>query len=514
MTTETAIPVIVPLFNVNDETVAVSHWMVEDGDHVEAGQVLASVETSKASVEIEAPASGFVHMRAGIGAEVAVGKAICYLTDSAQAGALPPAAAPANGSDSRFEAGPDAPLRRVTPVAKKLMDAHGLEPDHFAGRSKIRKDDVLDRLQAPRESAEEEVPASGPTRFSTRALALLRERGLSPEAFVNAGLVREADVLRAIDPTAAAETRSTPAPSAGAESAGVETASSLAAAGVAFTASPLPRRKRIEAKYLQEGGANTLASTIVVACPTRGLRAAIREQEQIQGNATVLFLYEVSRLLADFPLLNAFYADGGANVYDEVNIGFAVDGGLGLKVPVIRQANKKSAVDIAIEIQDRIMDYLSESLSVEAIYGGTFTITDLSGEGVFTFNPLINRGQSAILGIGGEFFPPGSAEGMFNLILAFDHRITEGRQAAKFLGALAARIRNYEGPAVDSPRPAAVSEQAAAVRPAAIVLPQDLSCSRCLRTFEDLKALSAFLLPNVKGDGTTNLICSLCLRGF
>lgn len=132
------------------------------------------------------------------------------------------------------------------------------------------------------------------------------------------------------------------------------------------------------------------------------------------------------------------------NYYDEVNVGFAVDAGEGLKVPVIRDADKKELGAIAREIQDLLLAYTSGEITLEAASGGTFTVTDLSGEGVFSFHPLINQRQSAILGVGAEFHAPGSSEGLYQLILAFDHRLTEGRAAAQFLKDLRDKLSAYE----------------------------------------------------------------------
>jgi len=130
---------------------------------------------------------------------------------------------------------------------------------------------------------------------------------------------------------------------------------------------------------------------------------------------SAVIIFETARLLKTFPLFNAYCADGSIHFYEQVNIGFAVDADRGLKVPVIRDADTKSLPEIAAEMQEAVVDYLNDSLPMKSLAGGTFTVTDLSGDGVFAFHPLINQGQSAILGICGEFFPPGSKEGMFNL---------------------------------------------------------------------------------------------------
>jgi pyruvate/2-oxoglutarate dehydrogenase complex dihydrolipoamide acyltransferase (E2) component len=262
---------------------------------------------------------------------------------------------------------------------------------------------------------------------------------------------------------------------------------------------PLARAKQTEIRYLRSAHQNTLPSCVTVAVPTRGLRAAAEQHLGGGGNATAILLFETARLLRRYPLFNAFYADGAAHVYEEVNVGFAIDAGRGLKVPVIRTADKKALPEIAGEMQELLVQYLNDALPPRALAGGTFTLTDLSGEGVFEFLPMLNQAQSAILGIGGEFFPAGGKEGLFNLILAFDHQLAEGRQAARFLNELRTRLQSYEAAlrAADGPRPK-----------------EEPCCGECLRPFHELQALSVHLVPTVGADRSQGLICTMCLLGW
>jgi hypothetical protein len=143
---------------------------------------------------------------------------------------------------------------------------------------------------------------------------------------------------------------------------------------------------------------------------------------------------------------------------------------------------------------------------LESQAGGTFTITDLSNDGVLTFHPLINQGQSAILGIGAEFFPPGSREGFFNLILSFDHQLSEGRSAARLLRDLAQRLQAYE--------------TALAVEPDNHTGTEELHCAHCLTPLSRLQRLDPqgrgdlFLVQVVQPGGKTEHRCSVCLQGW
>ena len=264
------------------------------------------------------------------------------------------------------------------------------------------------------------------------------------------------------------------------------------------------RSKQTEIRYLTSGYHNTLPSVVTVAVPTLGLRAAVMQYAHGPGSTTAIILFEVARLLQHYPLFNAFYADGAACLYEAINIGFALDAGHGLKVPVIRHADTKSLPEIASEMQVMLHRYLDNTLRVDDLVAGTFTITDLSGEGVLTFHPLINQGQGAILGIGSAYGSGGGpVEGFFTLTLSFDHQLTEGQQAAQFLQELARRLQAYE---------AVMQTQSSEIH--------EPRCARCLTPLSRLRQLDPgqrgthFLVQIIQSDGTRAYCCSLCMQGW
>jgi len=360
--------VVIPRSAVNDLSVRLAAWRAADGERVEAGRVLAEIETSKAVLEIRAPAPGHVRRSRPEGCEVPVGGVLCYLTP-----------------------GPADPVPEL-----------------------------------------ESEPAAAGTgagvRLSRRAQALAEQHGIPLERFAGKGLVREADILALLGQAGAPR----------------DLSAGVAAKAVTYRREDLPKSKQAEARYLA-AGSNALASLVSVACPTRGLRAAASRHPEWGASPAAVIVHEAARLLRRHPVFNAFYEDGALNTYDEVNVGFALDAGSGLKVPVIRDADKKDLPAIAREIQDLLLSYYNGELGLEAQSGGTFTVTDLSAEGVFSFHPLINHRQAAILGVASEFCAPGSREGFFQLILAFDHRLSEGRAAARFLNELREALAAYEG---------------------------------------------------------------------
>jgi pyruvate/2-oxoglutarate dehydrogenase complex dihydrolipoamide acyltransferase (E2) component len=332
--------------------------------------------------------------------------------------------------------------------------------------------------------------ASQAARFSKGARRLLEERGVDESAFAGCGLVRARDILEHLGEQPPAQSAK-PA---------VAVQSPTGAVGVPTRSEPLSRSKRTEAKYIASGYHNTLQSAVTVAVPTKGLKAAAELHPQLEGNTTAVVVFETARLLKKYPLFNAYHDSGKVCFYDEINVGLAVDSGQGLKVPVIRLADGKGLPELADEIRDLLVAYLEDELPVESLAGGTFTVTDLSSEGVLTFHPLINQGQSAILGVGAEYFPPGSREGVFNLVLTFDHQLAEGRLAARFLGELRDRLRGYE----DALRQSTASQSDK----------DEPCCSRCLTPYGQLREMNHYLVQTVRSDGSVAAVCTVCMQGW
>lgn len=294
------------------------------------------------------------------------------------------------------------------------------------------------------------------TRLSASARATAKELGIDVSSFPPGKLVRQKDVLRKAGK--AAESRSEEA----------------AAHAVPIRWDELPRRKLLEARMLQRGRLLTVQSLVTTACRAEPLPTHLPA-----------IIYETARLLRKYPMFNAVYEDGRVGFYERVNIGWALDGGQGLVVPVIPEADGKSMQQIA-DYMDRQLDlYLEATLTPSELAGATFTLTDLSGQGAGFFNPLIVSGQSAILGVGQG---PGEA---IQLILAFDHQITEGKRAAEFLRDLRQRL-----------------ESRATVTQAEEPEPYCMVCHRDGRTLRRRK------LVLLKSEIPPGLICSLCLAGW
>jgi 2-oxoglutarate dehydrogenase E2 component (dihydrolipoamide succinyltransferase) len=267
-----------------------------------------------------------------------------------------------------------------------------------------------------------EAPALKEGRFTRKALKLMKERGLRPRDFPGDERV-DADAVER-----AAAARSPAAPER-----------------PRLDAEPLELTpaKVAEIFALRRAHQQAVPSCVVVELDCARLDERLRRLAAELGGPVSLLevaIHEAARLLPQWPELNGFYDERGAWRYRSAAIGFAVNLGRGLKVPVVKQAAESSLRDVARAVRDLSLRYMRDELGVEDLTGGTFTITDLSGEGVVHFVPVLNERQSAILGLTAERQRARTRE----LVLSFDHRLSDGMQAGRFLAALRARLEGEE----------------------------------------------------------------------
>jgi 2-oxoglutarate dehydrogenase E2 component (dihydrolipoamide succinyltransferase) len=280
-------------------------------------------------------------------------------------------------------------------------------------------------LQLAASTAPAAAAAAAPTsqsaeRFTRKARKLMKERGLREADF--AGLDKiDADTVERV-----AATRGTKA-----------TAAARAPSGaVPLELSPA---KITEIQTLKRVYEQVVPSTVAVSLRAERVEVRLRREAAEHGpiSALELALYETARLLPEWPELNGFYADGRAWAHETVAIGFAVNLGRSLRVPVVKSSHGASLRDAARAVRDLTLRYMRQELTIDDLTGGTFTITDLSGEGVVSFVPVLNERQSAILGL---CAPRG--DGSRELVLTFDHRLSDGMRAARFLAALKSRLED------------------------------------------------------------------------
>lgn len=472
---DSVIPVRIPQDNVNDDRVLIMEWRVANGAGVSEGDTLVEVETSKAVFEITSPRSGVIRILTSSDQEVPVGEILCLIgPDLVSLDRYQKAGSSESAMD--FVPADTAAVPVAVPNGKVSSPArHDVVPAASLGDPA---------------SAGEQLARPRGVRLSRLARERLQEQGLSSEQFAGRGLVRTRDLL--------------PVPAELPVGAQPVTLSAEAipparsAVGVPFQAEPLSRIKRVESRILAWSTQHAIRSTVTVALPTAGQDRLLAVDLDAPQNRTAFLIQTCAALLRKHPLLNACCLGGEVRRYDQVNIGYAIDGGQGLRVPVLREADTRTLEALAATRRRFIADYLAGALRPEDLAGGTFTITDLSGSGVLTCDPLIAEGQAAILGVGSEAGSP-TASLSQHLVLAFDHRLAEGRMAATFLNELKGAVIAWEQRLLGSSSPTERSEP---------------SCIRCGMTASFAAQRNHFLVSTIGAEpGAVSLVCTVCIQG-
>jgi pyruvate dehydrogenase E2 component (dihydrolipoamide acetyltransferase) len=396
--------------------------LVAEGDEIKEDQAVLLVETEKAQVELPSPYGGRVarvHVQAG--QRVKVGSVLLSLADAG--GGSTPAAAP-------MAAAP-APAAHSAPVASKTAAA-----------------------PAPAPSAQGLAPAATPaTRRLARELGvdLARVRGTGP-----GGRISDDDVRAAAgqppDATAVAGARPSAFPAAP-----TEPARPLAGP---VELPPLPRFEqwgpveREPLRGIRRRSAEHLAlAWAVIPHVTQHDQADVTELETMrrrqqkrggEGSAdltlTVFLVKAVAMALRAHPRFNATLDQAAGELVRKryYNIGVAVDTDQGLVVPVVRGVERKSVRELAAELAQLVTRTRAGKATLEDLRGGTFTVTNTGALGGTGATPIINYPEVAILGVGRARQTPMVHDGqivprlVLPLSLAFDHRVIDGMEAARF----------------------------------------------------------------------------------
>ncbi|WP_336327604.1 2-oxo acid dehydrogenase subunit E2 [Halovenus sp. HT40] len=215
----------------------------------------------------------------------------------------------------------------------------------------------------------------------------------------------------------------------------------------------LDRMRQTIAKRLSESYSEAVHVTLrrrVNAEPL--LEATERAKEDIEDVSFFdILLRALSATLAEHPEFNATYEDGTHQLYDEHNLGIAVDIENGLVTPVLGDVGSKSLATITEQRRALVERVQAGEFSMSDFKNGTFTVTNLGPLGVDSFTPIINPPEIAILAIGrlDERARPGGDGGVtfrreLPLDLSFDHRIVDGADGARFLRTLAENLETAE----------------------------------------------------------------------
>jgi len=438
---------VMPKLGLTAVEATVVRWLKAEGDRVEVGEPVVEIMTEKVTFVVESPASGvLLKILVPQDQTVPVGTPIAVIGEP-------------NEDISAL-------LAEVAPVLRE------------AG---VPEDVVTRQTRPVADAVEKEIKVSPAARRLACELGvdLSRVQGTGPGGRITSADVERASRERA---TTAPPVKATPLAQKVAEAHGVDLKQVsgsrpggkigrddvMAAIG---TPAPMKEEQRLEPQRERQtlpftGMRRTIAERMLASARTTApvmlsteveverlvalreeLRPYFEEKLGVRLTYTDLIIKAVAVSLTYHPYMNATLTEEGIVLLPEINIGMATAVPNGLLVPVIRNADRKSLVEIARETKELARRAREGTISIDDLKGGTFTVTNLGAYGIDAFSPIINLPEAAILGVGRIREKPAVENGqvaikpMMHLSLVFDHRLTDGAQAAEFLARVAEFLR-------------------------------------------------------------------------
>ncbi|MFG6114161.1 dihydrolipoamide acetyltransferase family protein [Halobacillus sp. MO56] len=422
-----AVDVQMPKMGATMETGKIIAWLKEEGDPIENGEPILEIMTDKINIEVEASASGILLRKLyEEDTDVPVLKTIAYIGEPGEEIPEPKNEASSeekepvevvNEKDGKEEADIDSNSNvkhltmtkpRRTPAARKLAESHQIDLQQVQGsgpNGRIHVKDVEAYMQHQKKS----------TSLAERVAASHGLHTSEIQTYSDTDKVKKEDVLQAM-------------------SRPVDT--SVDYDGL---------RKSVGENMQQSTQTAPHVTLTTQVDMTEAINLRKQLIDKIQKNTgyrlsyTEIIVKSVARTLASHPMINASLQGERIDVHSSVNIGLAVAIPNGLVVPVIKHANKKGLASLTEESKRLARRARDNQLTPDDMTGGTFTISNLGMYAVDSFTPIINPGQSAILGVGRIREEVVSVDGnvetrpQLTLSLSFDHRVVDGAPAAHFL---------------------------------------------------------------------------------
>lgn len=382
--------------------VEIATWLVSDGDWVDKDQVIAEVDSDKATLELPAEEAGIITLKAEEGDIVEVGGVVCHIDmDAERPKDLAPAkeeekaevaqetkSEPAKKEEQKATA--KSEVENASPVAKKIMQEHGISENMIKGsgaNGRIKKQDVLNALSAGIDGSA--VSGWGGTRDTERKKMSSLRRKIAER------------LVSVKNDTAMLTT---------------------------FNEVDMKPIMDVRKKY----------------------KEIFKEKHGVGLGFMSFFTKACTEALNLYPAVNSVL-DGNELVYHNyADIGIAVSSPKGLMVPVVRNAEQMSLAEIESEIKRLAIKARDGKISLEEMTGGTFTITNGGVFGSMLSTPIINPPQSAILGMHNIVERPIAVDGevvirpVMYVALSYDHRVIDGKESVSFLYKVKEMLENPE----------------------------------------------------------------------
>jgi pyruvate dehydrogenase E2 component (dihydrolipoamide acetyltransferase) len=417
-----SIDILMPALSPTMEEGTLAKWHVKVGDTVKAGDVIAEIETDKATMEVEAVDEGVIEAilvpegteEVKVNAPIAklAGEGDAAPAPAPKAAAAPAAApaapapkaeaapAPAAAAPAPTSAAPAADGERVfaSPLARRLAQQAGLDLKSLKGsgpHGRIIKADI--------EAARGRAPASAPS----------AEPGAAPAA----AAPRQVQSL---------EQQGIPAGS--------------------YDLIPLDGMRKTVARRMTDSFRDvphfplTIDIEIDALLAARAKINALLEKDGVKVSVNDMVIKAAAIALKRVPAANASYTPEGIAMHHHADIAVAVALEHGLITPIVRAAETKGLAQIATEMKDLASRARDKKLKPEEFQGGTFSVSNLGMFGIKSFASIINEPQGAILSVGVGEQRPVVKNGalaiatVMTVTLTCDHRVVDGSIGAKFLG--------------------------------------------------------------------------------
>lgn len=394
------IEIKVPPIGESISEVTLVTWLKKDGEYVERDEVLCELESEKATFELNAEQAGILHIVAQEGDDLSIGDLACKIDETAEKPAGAPAAPAAATADTAPEASAPAPTSaasapapsdvKATPVANAIIADKKVDTSALKGsgsNGRIMKNDVLNALSSP-----------------TAATTAGKEAFSRNEASKKMSNLRKTISRRLVE------------------------AKNTTAMLTTFNEVDMTNIMEIRNKYKDK----------------------FKETHSVGLGFMSFFAKACTIALQEWPAVNSYINEDHVISHDYVDISIAVSAPKGLVVPVIRNAESLSMKGLEQEVVALAGKARNNSLTIEEMTGGTFTITNGGVFGSLMSTPIINIPQSAILGmhkiqeramvINGEI----KIRPMMYLALSYDHRVIDGRESVGFLVRVKELLENPE----------------------------------------------------------------------
>ena len=367
--------------------VEIATWLVSDGEYVEKDQVIAEVDSDKATLELPAEESGSITLKAEEGDSVDVGQVVCLIDTSADNNLTSSNLKEEVRSKPEIINSKNQPITKshiASPSAKKIISENNLNITEIVGSGKdgrITKEDVINSKPSMGS------PSVNQNRKETRTKLSMLRRKVSERLVSVKNETAMLTTFNEVDMSAIFDLRN---------------------------------------KYKEE----------------------FKEKHSVGLGFMSFFTLAVVRALKQFPAVNSMIDGREMISYDYCDISIAVSGPKGLMVPVIRHAENMSFMEVESEVKRLAVRARDSKITVDEMTGGTFTISNGGVFGSMLSTPILNPPQSGILGMHNIVERPVAINGkveirpIMYLALSYDHRIIDGKESVGFLVAVKEALEN------------------------------------------------------------------------